>query len=65
MKRLPRVELAVTLAVLYLPVAIRHPRARVWAFTLAALVGFGAVNRIEKLVLDRSFCGGLPRVPEP
>jgi hypothetical protein len=57
-------ELAATLALLYVPVAIRHPRPRVWAFAGGAIAAFGALNRIEKRILDATFCGGLPRVPE-
>lgn len=57
-------ELAVTLAVLYLPVAFRHARGRVWAFTIGALGLMLAAQRAHRILIDRTFCGGAPRGTE-
>jgi hypothetical protein len=57
-------ELAVTLAVLYLPVAFRHARGRVWAFALGALGLMLAAQRAHRTFMDRTFCGGAARGAE-
>ncbi|MBI3540318.1 MAG: glycosyltransferase family 39 protein, partial [Candidatus Eisenbacteria bacterium] len=51
-------ELAVTLALLYLPIAVRHARPRVWAFAIGAVACFGLLHVGYRRLLASTFCPG-------